>query len=302
MSFRFVDEHQKTARPIWQFVASPSGLKALENVNETFFDQPRPEVIQALDVVRSLPLLPKSQVSFSPYLKDPEAYAIIGAEPFEVNSKVPSPDIVTAHIQKSWARLDEVKKAIQLLQNFALETNTRVGLGVLQVKRSFMLRNKVNRGLVAPQEMTAVDTFAQTKCLALYGSVKYIRDGRVVEGYVSTQNTLRPLAYARFFESEKAIAVFLKKHKILTQFNALQIVDIGIHMEGVGKVLVADTPNNYSQTNLAESRLQEAVAHVQKETMHKALEAASREALVQRLEALEGHDTIEAPSAPKRRM
>ena len=305
-TFRFVDAQNKTARPMWAMVASVQDLKRLEEYNNNQ-QHPSPQIAQAIETLRQLPVKDLAQTGRW-VAGGLSVHVVTNAENFSFKTHVRDVNntpLTMAEMNASFAPAKAALAAADILIK-QRETNSAfpvISLQPLAIKRAIKLQNKIDQGLLTLSHVTAKNEFASTPSIALFAAVRYksynASSELLREGYLTSQHMLKGLGEAKLFNSEEAAELHIKKARLLEHFGTIQLVRVNTSIQALGKTVVG-TPTSSCVSDLAGSRIQEALAFVQQEQMEQALQEASRERLEQRLIELGGVE--DNKTAPRKRM
>ena len=146
------------------------------------------------------------------------------------------------------------------------------------------------------------ENFIQNESAALFVRRKSPMSKQVQEGFLGSKGDIVPLARARLFDSEEAAQAFLRRTNTAYYFLSFQVVNVKLQISGLG----ASINGTESAQNVSDSVIFEACARVQKEQIQQALQQASRDKLLARLEELDAEQSQgqkdPVPPSPKRKM
>lgn len=302
-TFRFIDENNKSARPVWQGIMTVSLLEMVRHQNNRQ-DIPDPKVNEALDLIEQQPVFSTRQIATSSYYDSDKWHCIAGHEKFGFNQRTTDANniaLTLSDAQQSWAHIEQLQSLMDHLNAF-IEKHEYTNPGLYQrltVFRASKLNKKLNSDIITIENVEAVNEFAQNKAYALFVSYHNphpTRKGTTIEGYINNQLLIGVLLKAKFFDSEQEAKTYIQKKGLLRSFSEIQIVGVDINMTATHTLM----KGNGVRSTLTDGRLQEAIAHTQRQQIDKALQEASLEKLKERLNDLQDAKQDQKPA--KKRM
>ena len=327
-SFLLIDAQNRLAIPQWryvtdegtlanveEFLCKEAGVNSLAEISDL---SPEAQawakpMLDALATLRTLPKVKDSQLADEEYcirfkksnpLWKNGVYGVVSLSPFSQEERVSSVDISEHTMRQSWIHAEKAKKAIQVINKFldAKKDDGNFECFVAPLSRVINIKKQVDAGQITVKDKSVESGFMDLNCCAVY--LTYKEKGKHVEGFLDARDGVSPLHRARLFDNEKSVEAFLKRSSVGKRYPSYQVVHVNLGMDRLGTHF--ENPNTFyfKPSDTDDNKLKHAIAINENLKIRQALRSASRENLLDALDALEQKPEDELPGAPsqKRRM
>lgn len=287
MKVYFVDEKNRKAAPSWGYIATPQKIQWLESLldNDWSTHKRVPQLREALDVIRSAPLVPTAIASGSyQMIVDtqngvPNVYALVTAASFNLalqSHQLHSTEQSVHTSLKTGLNVIQAMKAWnKVWDQFENGNGDNPLFQMHGVQRHQTIQKGIAEGNITMEQFVPRNDFASTESFALFTSVQTPQG--LQEGYLNTPGNLVPLSQAKLYDSLASAESAMNRSYSVKQYQEVQIVRLNLAVSGIEGVLTS--PNPHRNTDLGDSCIQTVAADVQKQAIQTALQQASEEQL-----------------------
>lgn len=285
MKSYFVDEKDRKGAAVWEYIATPKKLQLLETLLDTDFAKLKnvEELRNALNVLRSTPLVPSSSVNPSKQMSSDTKYTpqdvhvLVSALNF--NAALQSsqlrctPQLVEASLETGADVIAAMKQ-----WNRVWERNVNGDAPVFSlygIPRHQMLRKGLKNQTIHIEEFVPRNDFASTESFALFSCIETPHG--MQEGYLNTPGNLVPLSQAKLYDSLLSAQTAMDRSYSVKQYQQVQIVRLNLAVSGLESIITSS--NSRLVGKLEDSCIQTVAADVQKQAIENALRNATDEQL-----------------------